>query len=59
MPRAENQVANDLAQIPSRYKVPKEKLEDLIEIRGRVLVTKLSHSYLSTMRLGFADSEKL
>ena len=42
IPRLKNQEANDLAQIASGYKVSKERLEDLIEVRGKVLATKIS-----------------
>jgi len=35
IPRVENQEANDLAQIASRYKVSKEKLKELIEIKHK------------------------
>lgn len=42
IPQLKNQEANDFAQIASGYKVSKEKLEDLIEVRGRVMETKLS-----------------
>ena len=41
IPRLKNQEANDLAQIASGYKVSKEKLEELVEVRGKVLATKL------------------
>lgn len=56
MPRAENQKTNDLEQITSDYKVTKGKLEDLIEVRGRVLAKRLTLLDLSTMKLGFAYS---
>lgn len=46
IPRLKNQKSNDLAQISSRYKVSKEKFEELIEIRGKKLATKISPSDL-------------
>ncbi|XP_050875048.1 uncharacterized protein LOC127078657 [Lathyrus oleraceus] len=57
IPRVENQEANDLAQLASGYKVSKEKLEEAIEIRGRVISTKLSPSDLESIRLGYGDEE--
>lgn len=41
-PRLENQEANDLAQIASGYKISKEKLQEAIEVRGRIASTKLT-----------------
>lgn len=35
----------------------KEKLEDLIEVRVRVMTTRLSPSDLEMTKLGFADRE--
>lgn len=35
VPRIENQEANDLDQIASGYRVSKEKLEELIEVRDK------------------------
>jgi adenylate kinase family enzyme len=37
--RIENREANDLAQIASRYRVSKEKLEKLIEIKDKLILT--------------------
>jgi len=37
VPRIENQVANDLAQVSSGYKVSKEKLKELIEIKEKLI----------------------
>jgi propanediol dehydratase large subunit len=37
--RIENQEVNDLAQIASRYRVSKEKLEKLIEIKDKLILT--------------------
>lgn len=33
---------HSLAQISSGYKILKEKLEDMIEVRGKVIATRLS-----------------
>ena len=57
IPRLENQMANDLAQIASGYKVSKEKLQQAIEVRGRVASTKLSLIDLETTMLGYTDHE--
>jgi hypothetical protein len=57
IPRVENQEAYDLAQLASGYKVSKEKLEKAIEVRGRVISTKLSPSDLESIRLGYGDEE--
>lgn len=57
IPRLENQVANYLAQIAYRYKIPKEKLQDAIEVRGRVMSTKLSPTDLETTKLGYDDEQ--
>ncbi|XP_045810829.1 uncharacterized protein LOC123905257 [Trifolium pratense] len=37
VPRIENQEANDLAQIASGYKVTREKLEELVEIKEKLI----------------------
>lgn len=57
IPRLENQEANDLAQIASGYKISKEKLQEVIEVRGRIAPTKLTPSDLESTRLGYMDSE--
>lgn len=57
VPRLENQEANELAQIVSGYKVSKVKLEDLIEVRGRVKSTSLSLSDLPITKLGSSNPE--
>ena len=57
IPRLENQVANDLAQIAYGYKISKEKSQQAIEVRGRVVSTKLSPTDLETTKLGYADQE--
>lgn len=58
IPRLKNQVANDLAQITSGYKISKEKLQKVIEVRGRVMSTRLAPSDLETIKLGYADKER-
>jgi hypothetical protein len=55
IPRLENQVANDLAQIASGYKISKEKLQKVIEVRGKVVSTRLIPSDLEKTKLGYAD----
>lgn len=57
IPRLKNQEANDLAQIAYGYKILKEKLEDAIEVRGRVMSTKFSPTDLEATKLGYADTE--
>lgn len=57
VPRLENQKANKLAHIASEYKVSKEKLEDLIEVGGRVRSISLSPSDLLMTKLGSTDPE--
>ena len=42
VPRIKNQEANDLAKIASGYKLSRERLEDLIEIRGKALAKRLA-----------------
>ncbi|XP_058760182.1 uncharacterized protein LOC131633486 [Vicia villosa] len=58
VPRIKNQEANDLAQIASGYKISKEKLEELVEVRGKAMATKLSLSDLERNRLGYANEEE-
>ncbi|XP_058733168.1 uncharacterized protein LOC131604762 [Vicia villosa] len=58
VPRIKNQEANDLAQIASGYKISKEKLEELVEIKGKAMATKLSPSDLERNRLGYANEEE-
>ncbi|XP_050915869.1 uncharacterized protein LOC127130962 [Lathyrus oleraceus] len=57
IPQLENQVANDLAQIASGYKISKEKLQKVIEFRGKVVSTRLAPSDLEKTKLGYADEE--
>ncbi|XP_058766406.1 uncharacterized protein LOC131640003 [Vicia villosa] len=58
VPRIKNQEANDLAQIASGYKISKEKLEELVEVRGKARAIKLSPSDLERNRLGYANEEE-
>lgn len=46
-----------MAQITSGFKVSKQKLEDLIEVWGRVKLTRLSPSNLEMTKLRLADPE--
>ena len=55
IPRLENQVANYLALISSGYKISKEKLHKVIEVRGKVVVTRLIPLDLEKTKLGYAD----
>ncbi|XP_050889625.1 uncharacterized protein LOC127094908 [Lathyrus oleraceus] len=55
IPRLENQVANDLAQIASGYKISKENLQKVIEVRGKVVETKLIPLDLEKTKLGYAN----
>ncbi|CAJ2628893.1 unnamed protein product [Trifolium pratense] len=54
VPRIENQEANDLAQIAYGYKVSKEKLEQLVEIKDKLISQEPMHLELSTPKLGGA-----
>src|SRR3954463_7020209 len=56
--RLNNQKANDLAQLASGYRVSKEKQEELIEVRGKAMATKLSPSDLENSQLRFANKEE-
>ncbi|CAJ2674166.1 unnamed protein product [Trifolium pratense] len=55
VPRIENQEANDLAQIASGYKVSKEKLEQLIEIKEKLISNKPMQLKLSIPKLEGAE----
>ncbi|XP_050895644.1 uncharacterized protein LOC127102307 [Lathyrus oleraceus] len=55
IPRIENMIANDLAQIASGYKISREKLHKVIEVRGKVVETRLIPLDLEHTRLGCAD----
>lgn len=48
-------IANDLAQIASGYKISKEKLHKVIEVRGKVVATRLIPLDLEKTKLGYAD----
>ncbi|XP_045802475.1 uncharacterized protein LOC123896075 [Trifolium pratense] len=54
VPRIENQEANDLAQIASGYKVSKEKLEQLVEIKEKLISNEPMQLELSMPKLGGA-----
>ncbi|XP_058767999.1 uncharacterized protein LOC131641716 [Vicia villosa] len=56
--RIKNQEANDLAQLASGYKVSKERLEELIQVRGKAMTTRLSPTDLENTQLGFANQEE-
>ena len=47
-----------MAQIASGYKTSKEKLQYLIETRGRIMATKLSPLDLENSKLGYADQKE-
>ena len=57
MPQIENQVANDLAQIASRYKVSKEKLRELIKIKEKLIPNDFPSTELSMPKLVGAEGE--
>ncbi|XP_050920040.1 uncharacterized protein LOC127137641 [Lathyrus oleraceus] len=58
VPRIKNQEANDLAQIASGYRISKEKLEELVEVRGKAMAARLSPTDLESTRLGYANKEE-
>ncbi|XP_058726440.1 uncharacterized protein LOC131597789 [Vicia villosa] len=47
-----------MAQITSGYKVSKERLEELVEVKGKAMTTRLSPIDLETTQLGFANQEE-
>ena len=55
VPRIENQEANDLAQIASGYKISSEKLEELIEIKDKLIIDQPASMELSMPKLVGAD----
>lgn len=57
IPRLQNQEVNDLAHIASGYKISKEKLQYAVEVRGRVVSTRLFLSDLEEKKLGYANEE--
>ncbi|KAK2407622.1 hypothetical protein QL285_043225 [Trifolium repens] len=56
VPRLENQEANDLAQIASGYKMSKEKLTQLIEIKEKMVLQEPISDQLSMPKLMGADT---
>ena len=58
LPRIDNQVANELAQIASGYKVSKQSLEELIEIRDKLIPDDSSSYLLSTPKTGGGNRYK-
>ncbi|KAK2382471.1 hypothetical protein QL285_070004 [Trifolium repens] len=56
IPRLENQEANDLAQIASGYKMSKEKLTQLIEIKEKMVLQEPISEQLSMPKLVGADT---
>lgn len=50
MLRLKNQEENDLAQVASGYKVPREKLEELIEVREKLIPTNILHPRMLTSK---------
>src|ERR1051325_9210998 len=58
IPRIDNQEENDLAQIASGYKTSKEKLQYLIETRGRIMATKFDPLDLENSKLGYASQKE-
>ena len=58
VPRLENQVANDLAQISSGYKVSIDKLKkSFVEVREKVVSTRTPSSKLPIPKAGGYDLE--
>ncbi|XP_050919355.1 uncharacterized protein LOC127136887 [Lathyrus oleraceus] len=58
VPRIKNQEANDLAQIASGYRISKEKLEELVKVRGKAMAARLSPTNLESTQLGYANKEE-
>jgi hypothetical protein len=56
VPRLENQEANDLAQISSWYKISKEKLTQLIEIKEKKILQEPLSEHLSMPKLVGANA---
>lgn len=50
-----NQEANALAQVASGYKVAKEKLKNLIEVKDKLVLTSVIRPDLSTSKLVGAE----
>lgn len=51
MPQIKNQEVGDLSQIALWYKVSKEKLEDLIEVKDKSILTRVFSPELSKSKL--------
>lgn len=51
VPQFENQEANDLAQIASMYRDSKEKLEELIKVKEKLISTSVLGLVLSKTKL--------
>ncbi|XP_050914591.1 uncharacterized protein LOC127129449 [Lathyrus oleraceus] len=58
VPRIKNQEANDLAQIASGYRISKEKLGELVEVRGKAMAARLSPTDLESTQLGYSNKEE-
>ncbi|XP_050890198.1 uncharacterized protein LOC127095564 [Lathyrus oleraceus] len=58
VPRIKNQEANDLAQIASGNRISKDKLEELVEVRGKAMAARLSPADLESTQLGYANKEE-
>src|SRR4030042_700953 len=52
IPRIENQEANDLAQVASGYKISKDMLKELIEVKEKLTSTESAPTALSMSKLG-------
>src|SRR4030042_6796552 len=52
IPRIENQEANDLAQVALGYKVSREMLKELIEVKEKLTSTEEAPSTLSMSKFG-------
>jgi hypothetical protein len=57
VPRIENQVANDLAQVASGYKISKQKLQELIKIKDKLVPTECPPTKLSMPKLMGVEGE--
>ena len=51
VPWFENEEANDLAQIASGYRASKEKLEDLTEVKDKLILTSAFFPWLLKSKL--------
>ena len=57
VPRVENQVTNDLAQVASGYRVSKHKLQELIEIKDKLLLIECPSTKLSMTKFVGVEGE--